>query len=72
MGLCTRMYSKGKQGIHGCGKINANIYKKKETQCRVNLINFYNITYVTHITGNITHTPKEIRFSLERGEAVEV
>ena len=35
-------------------------------ECRVNLINFDHLIYVTQVTGAITHTPEEIRFSPER------
>ena len=45
------MYSRGKQGICGCGIRNANIYKRKvQSYPRT----FYNLTYVTQVTGSIT------------------
>ena len=63
------MYSRGKQGICGCGKINANIYTRR--QCRVTQINLYNLNML-YVTGAMTHIPEEIRGNPERGQTVEV
>ena len=44
----------------------------KETQCGVNLINFYNINLCYRRHHTHTHTPEEIRVSPERREAAEM
>jgi len=63
---CTSRESKE---FVGAEKENTIINKRDSV---VNPINFYNFTYVTQVTSTITHTHTEIRFSPERGEAVEV
>ena len=62
------MYSRGKQGFVGFGKINVSIYKTK-TQGRAKpILNFYNLNYA-NMTGTIRYIPEEIR-KQRKGEKV--